>query len=130
MPAAPTKQVWQPFNNKKYETMSYLPQLTDAEIAKQVEYMVKNNWAPCIEFESADHGFATRYVGTNGGPGYYDNRYWVMYKLPMFGCTDPSQVLTEIANCKKDFPNTFIRVVGFDNVKQVQCSMILVAKPK
>jgi len=24
--------------------------------------------------------------------GYYDNRYWTMYKLPMFGCTDASQV--------------------------------------
>jgi hypothetical protein len=23
---------------------------------------------------------------------YYDNRYWTMWKLPMFGCTDPSQV--------------------------------------
>lgn len=23
---------------------------------------------------------------------YYDNRYWTMWKLPMFGCTDPVQV--------------------------------------
>jgi hypothetical protein len=23
---------------------------------------------------------------------YYDNRYWTMWKLPMFGCTDPIQV--------------------------------------
>lgn len=29
--------------------------------------------------------------------GYYDNRYWTMYKLPMFGCTDASQVCAEAA---------------------------------
>lgn len=23
---------------------------------------------------------------------YFDNRYWTMWKLPMFGCTDPIQV--------------------------------------
>ena len=89
-----------PFKNLKFESMSYLPQLTDAEIAKQVEYMVKQGWAPCVEFDSAANGFVTRKSGYNG-PCYYDNRYWVMYKLPMFGCTDPSQVLTEIANAKR-----------------------------
>lgn len=25
---------------------------------------------------------------------YFDNRYWTMWKLPMFGCTDPVQVGT------------------------------------
>ncbi|KAL8148876.1 hypothetical protein AgCh_006034 [Apium graveolens] len=34
-------------------------------------------------------------------PNYYDGRYWTMWKLPMFGCTDASQVLHEIAECKK-----------------------------
>ena len=32
-----------------------------------------------------------RVRGTNQS-NYIDNRYWTMYKLPMFGCTDPSQV--------------------------------------
>ena len=43
-------------------------------------------------------------------------RYWTMYKLPMFGCTDPSQVLTEINNCTKSFPDAYIRLVAFDQV--------------
>ena len=119
-----------PFTNKKYETMSYLPQFTDAEIAKQVEYMVKSGWSPCIEFESAENGFVTRKAGTNAGPLYFDNRYWVMYKLPMFGCTDSSQVLVEIANCTKEFPNSFVRVVAFDPIKQVQMACFIVVKPK
>ena len=60
---------------------------------------------------------------------YYDNRYWVMFKLPMFGCTDPSQVLKEVANCQKSFPKAYIRLVAFDNLKQVQCMGFLVQRP-
>lgn len=44
------------------------------------------------------------------------HRYWTMYKLPMFGCTDSSQVLTEINNCTKSFPDAYIRLVAFDQV--------------
>ena len=36
-------------------------------------------------------------------------RYWSMYKLPMFGCSDAGQVLTEIGNAAKTFPNAYIR---------------------
>ena len=36
-----------------------------------------------------------------------------MYKLPMFGCSDPQQVLTEIANATKTFPNAYIRCAAF-----------------
>ena len=32
-----------------------------------------------------------------------------MWKLPMFGCTDSSQVLKEITNCTKAFPGSYIR---------------------
>ena len=47
---------------------------------------------------------------------YVACRYWTMYKLPMFGCTDPSQVLNEISNCTKSFPDAYIRLVAFDQV--------------
>ena len=40
-----------------------------------------------------------------------------MYKLPMFGCSDPSQVLTEIKNCTESFPDAYIRLVAFDQVR-------------
>lgn len=41
-------------------------------------------------------------------PGYYDGRYWTLWKLPMFGCNDASQVLDEIEECKKAYPNAYI----------------------
>ena len=43
-----------------------------------------------------------------------------MYKLPMFGCTDSSQVLAEIQSAVKSFPKAYIRLVAFDADKQVQ----------
>jgi len=61
--------------------------------------------------------------------GYQDNRYWTMYKLPMFGCTDSSQVLGEIQSAVKAFPKAFIRLVAFDADKQVQVAGMLVHRP-
>ena len=34
-----------------FETFSFLPPLSDAEISKQVQYLLNNGWTPCIEFE-------------------------------------------------------------------------------
>ncbi len=63
------------------------------------------------------------------GSGYYDGRYWTMWKLPMFGCSDASMVLREIEECKKAYPGAYIRVLGFDNVRQVQVSGFIAHKP-
>lgn len=35
-------QVWTPIDNKFFETFSFLPPLSDEEIAKQVDYIVNN----------------------------------------------------------------------------------------
>ncbi len=43
-----------------------------------------------------------------------------MWKLPMFGCTDPGQVLQEVDECTRAFPNAYIRLVAFDATRQVQ----------
>merc|ERR1712084_144654 len=115
-------QAYNPFNAKKYETLSYLPQLADADIKKQVDYMIKNHWTPGLEISDD----ADVYLNTGMGPGYYDNRYWSMYKLPLFGCTDSSQVVKEIDNAKRDFPSAKIRVIAFDSVRQVQTAGFIV----
>merc|ERR1712013_245030 len=117
-------QAYSPINGKKYETLSYLPQLTNDDIRKQIEYMIRSNWTPCLEF--SDDGDI--YLNTRMGPGYYDNRYWTLYKLPMFGCTDPSEVIREIENCKSEFQNAKVRVIGFDSIQQVQTAGFIVRK--
>ncbi|KAL2462856.1 Ribulose bisphosphate carboxylase small chain 3B [Forsythia ovata] len=119
-------QVWPPTGKKKYETLSYLPDLTREQLLQEVEYLLRNKWIPCLEFE-LEHGFV--YRENNRSPGYYDGRYWVMWKLPMFGCTDAVQVLNELDEAVKTYPNSFVRIIGFDNIRQVQCISFIAYKP-
>lgn len=69
--------------------------------------------------------------------GYYDNRYWTLWKLPMFGCTDPGAVLQEVNRATKAFPNAYIRLVRalavavrgavWDKVMQTKASAVFSA---
>ncbi|CAH2080612.1 unnamed protein product [Thlaspi arvense] len=45
-------QTWDPIDNKKFETLSYLPPLSDESIAKEIDYMLKKGWIPCLEFDA------------------------------------------------------------------------------
>nr|O24634.1 RecName: Full=Ribulose bisphosphate carboxylase small subunit, chloroplastic 1/4; Short=RuBisCO small subunit 1/4; Flags: Precursor [Fritillaria agrestis]AAB84179.1 ribulose 1,5 bisphosphate carboxylase, small subunit type I [Fritillaria agrestis]AAB86853.1 ribulose 1,5 bisphosphate carboxylase small subunit type IV [Fritillaria agrestis] len=119
-------KVWPIVGLKKFETLSYLPTLSVESLLKQIEYLIRNGWVPCLEFSL--EGFVSR--DNNKSPGYYDGRYWTMWKLPMFGCTDAAQVVKEAAECKKEYPAAFIRVIGFDNVRQVQCVSFIVERPE
>nr|Q41351.1 RecName: Full=Ribulose bisphosphate carboxylase small subunit, chloroplastic; Short=RuBisCO small subunit; Flags: Precursor [Stellaria longipes]AAA69018.1 ribulose 1,5-bisphosphate carboxylase small subunit [Stellaria longipes] len=120
-------QVWPPINMKKYETLSYLPDLSSEQLLSEIEYLLKNGWVPCLEFET-EHGFV--YREHTSSPGYYDGRYWTMWKLPMFGCTDATQVAAEVQEAKKAYPDAHIRIIGFDNVRQVQCISFIAYKPE
>jgi ribulose-bisphosphate carboxylase small chain len=42
---------WRPRGQTKLETLSYLPDRTDSELAKEVDYLIRNKWIPCVEFE-------------------------------------------------------------------------------
>merc|ERR1712039_600752 len=79
-----------------------LPPLSDDEISRQIDYLF----------------FA--------GPALYENRYWTMWKLPMFGCQSGDEVLAEIQNCQDEYPGYRVRVVGFDNVRQCQMAGFIV----
>ena len=97
-------QVWKP--RIQFETFSYLPPLSDDDIKKQIAYMLRKGLTPCLEFDCAERSFAKEQPAY--GPGFYYNRYWMMWKLPMFGCTDGDQVLQEVANCKKEYPGALL----------------------
>eukprot|EP00198_Chlamydomonas_reinhardtii_P013071 XP_001702408.1 ribulose-1,5-bisphosphate carboxylase/oxygenase small subunit 2 [Chlamydomonas reinhardtii] len=51
--------VWTPVNNKMFETFSYLPPLSDEQIAAQVDYIVANGWIPCLEFAESDKAYVS-----------------------------------------------------------------------
>ena len=118
------QQVLKP--EKRYECLSYLPPLSDDEISRQIDYLVGNGWAPCIEFASQEEADTNQLFFA--GPALYENRYWTMWKLPMFGCQSGDEVLAEIQNCQDEYPGYRVRVVGFDNVRQCQMAGFICRK--
>ncbi len=90
-----------------------------------MQYLLKNNWTPCVEFEASATAYAKsgmlEGMDSSASSGYYVNRYWSMWKLPMYGATDADSVVAECKKAAKAFPNAFIRLVGFDAVRQARC---------
>lgn len=80
-------------------TFSYLPDLTDDEIVAQVQYCLNNGWPISVEHTDDPHP---------------RNIYWEMFGLPMFDANDPAAVMYEINECRRVFPNHYIRVNGYD----------------
>ncbi len=99
---------------KRYETLSFLPPLTDQQIAKQIQYMLDQGFIPAIEFEE------------NPTPQLH---HWTLWKLPLFNVSSPQEVLVEVRECRSEYPNCYIRVIGFDNIKQCQTTSFIVYKP-
>jgi ribulose-bisphosphate carboxylase small chain len=84
---------------------SFLPDLTDAQITAQIKYALKNQWAVSVEYTDDPHP---------------RNTYWEMYGNPMFDLKDPAGILMEINNCRKTFPNHYIRVMAFNSARGVE----------
>jgi ribulose-bisphosphate carboxylase small chain len=84
---------------------SYLPDLSDEQIGKQIEYALKNSFAVGIEYTDDPHP---------------RNTYWEMFGNPMFDLKDPAGILMEINSCRKTFPNHYIRVTAFDSTRGVE----------
>jgi ribulose-bisphosphate carboxylase small chain len=83
-------------------TFSYLPPLSDEEIGKQIQYCLDHAWPINIEFTDDPHP---------------RNTYWDMWGLPMFDVSDPAAILYEINECRKAYPQHYIRVGAFDRGK-------------
>jgi ribulose-bisphosphate carboxylase small chain len=84
---------------------SFLPDLTDAEIAMQIEYGLNRGYAWSVEYTDDPHP---------------RNTYWEMWGLPMFDLRDAAGVVMEMNNCRKAFPNHYIRLMAFDSTRGVE----------
>ena len=78
---------------------SFLPDLTDAEITAQIEYGLRKGYAWSVEYTDDPHP---------------RNTYWDMYGNPMFDLKDPAGILMDINECRKTFPNHYVRVLAFN----------------
>ncbi|HTC15159.1 MAG TPA: ribulose bisphosphate carboxylase small subunit [Steroidobacteraceae bacterium] len=84
---------------------SFLPELTDAEIALQIEYGLKKGYAWSIEYSDDPHP---------------RNTYWEMFGMPMFDLKDAAGVMLELHNCRRTFPHHYIRLMAFDSTRGVE----------
>ena len=84
---------------------SFLPDLTDAQITAQIEYALKNNFAVSVEYTDDPHP---------------RNTYWEMFGMPMFDLRDAAGVLMELNNCRKTFPQHYIRLMAFDSARGIE----------
>jgi ribulose-bisphosphate carboxylase small chain len=81
---------------------SFLPDLKDAEIRKQVEYALAQGWAVSVEFTDDPHP---------------RNTYWSMWGAPMFDLRDPAGVMMEVNACRAAHPDKYVKVLAFDSRK-------------
>ena len=62
-----------------FETFSFLPPMDDSQIAKQVDYIIRQGWIPALEFADAEFAYvkndSTIRMGGSATCNYYDNRY-------------------------------------------------------
>lgn len=83
-------------------TFSFLPDLTDEEIEKQIDYCLHQGWSIGVEYTDDPHP---------------RNSYWEMWNLPMFDIRDPVAVMVEVTACRRAKPNRYIRVIAYDSTR-------------
>ncbi len=96
---------------------SFLPDLTDAQITAQVDYMLSRDWAVSVEWTDDPHP---------------RNTYWEMWGNPMFDLKDAKGVMIELDECRKANPDSYIRLQGFDSTRGFETVMMsfIVNRPK
>ncbi|MBN9205532.1 ribulose bisphosphate carboxylase small subunit [Methylibium petroleiphilum] len=81
-------------------TFSFLPDLSDEQISRQVSYCLDKGWAIGLEYTDDPHP---------------RNTYWEMFGNPMFDVQDAAGVMLEVKSARKTFPNHYIRLTAFDS---------------
>lgn len=106
-----------PGNRITQGQFSFLPELTDEQITMQIKWALSNKWAVSVEYTDDPHP---------------RNTFWEMFGMPMFDLKDPAGILMEINNCRKTFPNHYIRVMAFNSTRggESPAMSFMVNRPK
>jgi len=106
-----------PGNRLTQGQFSFLPDLTDAQITAQIKWALQHGWAVSVEYTDDPHP---------------RNTYWEMFGNPMFDLKDPAGILMEVNNCRKTFPNHYIRVTAFNSTRGTESPAMsfIVNRPK
>ncbi len=98
----------------KLETFSYLPELTAEQLDRQISSILARNLVVGIEFSAA--------------PDPRDH-YWTMWKLPLWDTADTGAVLRELESCRQSHPDAYIKVNGYDPMRQGQVVSFVARRP-
>ena len=90
-------------------SFSMLPDLTDEQIKKQIEYSIKSGFAVGIEWTDDPHP---------------RNCYWELWGLPLFDVPDASTIMYELQECRKAHPGIYIKINGFNNARGIESTGI------
>jgi ribulose-bisphosphate carboxylase small chain len=80
-------------------TFSFLPPLTDEQIARQIRYALDCGWPISLEYTDDPHP---------------RNSYWELYGLPMFDLHDVNGVMAKLADARRENPNAYIKLNAYD----------------
>src|SRR6516164_11141817 len=78
-------------------TFSFLPELSDEQVEKQIQYCLNNGWSLGIEYTDDPHP---------------RNSLREMWGLPMFDVIDPRAIMHALDACRKVFPNHYIKIIA------------------
>jgi ribulose-bisphosphate carboxylase small chain len=96
---------------------SFLPDLSNDQIKKQLEYAIGKGWAISVEWTDDPHP---------------RNTYWELWGLPLFDIKDASAVMYEITECRRVNPEGYIKVNAFDAVIGTESCVMsyIIQRPK
>jgi ribulose-bisphosphate carboxylase small chain len=96
---------------------SFLPELTEEQIGKQVQYALDHNWPISIEYTDDPHP---------------RNSYWEMYGLPMFDVKDAAGILGDVRKAIREHADEYIKVNAYDASlgRQTTALSFIVHRPK
>lgn len=96
---------------------SFLPDLSNDQIKKQIEYAIKKSWAISIEWTDDPHP---------------RNTYWELWGLPLFDIQDASAIIYELTECRRVNPEGYIKINAFDSTIGTESCVLsfIVQRPK
>jgi len=88
---------------------SLLPDLSNDQIVKQIEYAIRSGFAISIEYTDDPHPL---------------NCYWEMWGLPLFDIPSAATIMYELEQARKAHPNMYIKLNAFNNARGVESTAI------
>jgi len=98
---------------------SFLPDLTDEQIAAQIKYALSNNWSIMVEYTDDPHP---------------RNGLWDMWSPPMFDLDEDEAdvAMRDVNACREAHPHLYVKVVAYDRSlgRQTSAMSFIVNRPE